>query len=215
VSASAPDPRPRSPDAEDASRSKPKNPSAAALRPEPPELAAERERLLPELEKQAKAATGTTQAVLRKLHEVLVHTKLGVPVDFQLYEDAKLAFERFAKEPVLPPPAVIMQVLEFMQKRAVAMGWTGQMQLPKGAPPPPPGLVGSISGRAPTPAAAASAAPRGSSKDGFEGSAILQGSVALNPASGAPGPASQGKAEPQPESSTPGLKNPGAGHLKG
>jgi len=190
--------------------SNPKTPSAATPPTEPPELAAERERLLPELEKQAKATTGTTQAMLRKLHEVLVHTKPGVPVDFQVYADAKVAFERFLKDPVLPMPTVIMPAVEFMQKRAVAMGWTGQMQLPKGAPPPPPGLIGSTAGSAPAPAA--SAAPRGSAKDGFEGSARPQGSVALNPATGEPLAESQGKAELQSDAR---LKTPGGGNLRG
>ncbi len=196
--------------------SNPKPPSAAPPPTEPPELAAERERLLPELEKQAKAATGTTQAMLRKLHELLAHTKPGAPVDFQLFADAKGAFERFMKEPVLPVPAVTMQVIEFMQRRAVAMGWTGKMQLPEGAPPPPPGLVGSVAASAPAPAPAPSAAPRGDakggSKDGFEGSGRTQSSVALNPVGGQPLPASQGKADLQ---SDVRLKTPGAGNLKG
>lgn len=184
--------------------SNPKNPSPSALPTEPPELVAERERLLAELEKQAKTATGAAQAVLRKLHEVVTHTKPGVPTDFQLYTDAKLAFERFMKEPVFPPPAVIMQTVEFMQKRAIALGWTGQMQLPKGAPPPPPGLVGSISGASSATAASGKPAPRGGARDGFEGGSGAQGSVALNPAGGTP-----------VESSQAPLKNPGSGNVRG
>lgn len=184
----------------------PKNPSVAAPPTEPPEFAAERERLLPELEKQARAATGTAQAMLRKFHEVLAHQRPGVPVDFQLYADAKVAIERFLKEPVLPLPSILGQVIEFMQRRALAMGWTGKMQLPKGAPPPPPGLVASVAGPAP----ATSAAPRGRAKDGFEGSAKGQGSVAINPAR-EPLPTSEGNAELHDAR----LKTPGGGNLKG
>lgn len=190
--------------------SNPKNPSVAVPPPEPPEFAPERERLLLELEKQAKAATGTAQAMLRKLHEVLAHQKPGIPIDFQLYADAKVAFERFLKEPVLPLPPILGQVIEFMQKRAVAMGWTGRMQLPKGAPPPPPGLVVSMGGSAPPPAPAPSAAPQGGAKDGFEGSAKA-GSVAINPKGGEPLPASEGKAELRDAR----LKTPGGGNLRG
>lgn len=191
--------------------SNPKDPNIAAPPVEPPEFAEERERLLPELEKQARAATGTTQAMLRKLHEVLVHQKPGIPVDFQLYADAKVAFERFLKDPVLPLPTVMVQVVEFMQRRAVAMGWTGKMQLPKGAPPPPPGLVTSAATSAPPPASAARPAPQGGAKDGFEGSAAAQGAVAIKPSDGEPLPASEGKAELHDAR----LKTPGGGNLRG
>jgi hypothetical protein len=190
--------------------SNPKNPSVAAPPTEPPEFAPERERLLLELEKQARASTGTLQPVLRKLHEVLVHQKPGVPVDFQLYADAKLALERFLKEPVLPLPPILKQVVEFMQRRMLAMGWTGKMQLPKGAPPPPPGLVASMAGSAPPPISPSSAAPQGGARDGFVGSAKAQGSVAINPAR-EPLPASEGKAELHDAR----LKTPGGGNLKG
>ena len=192
--------------------SNPKDPGVAAPPVEPPELTAEREQLLPELEKAAKAATGSTQAMLRKLHEVLAHQKPGMPADFQLYADAKAAFERFLKEPVLPLPPVMMQAVEFMQRRALAMGWTGKMQLPKGAPPPPPGLLIPGVGSAPPPAPAASAAPRaGPAKDGFEGSGKAPGSVALKPSDGQPLPANERKAELHDAR----LKTPGGGNLKG
>lgn len=190
--------------------SQPKPPSGTTPPTEPPEFAAERERLLAELEKQARATTGTTQAMLRKLHEVVVHTKPGVPVDFQLYADAKVAFERFIKDPVLPLPAVLGPAVEFMQKRAVAMGWTGKMQLPKGAPPPPPGLIGSPVPSAPAPSA--SAAPAGGGKDGFEGSGKAPGSVALNPSGGEPLAENKAKAELQSDAR---LKTPGGGNLRG
>jgi hypothetical protein len=194
------------------------NPAAPAFPPEPPELAAEREKLLPELEKQAKTATGAAQAVLRKLHELMVHTRPGAPFDFQIYSDVKVAFERFMKDPVLPPPMIIMQCVEYMQKRLVAFGFTGQMQLPPGAPPPPPGIVGSISGSAPAvaaPAGGVGAAPRGA-KDGFEGSTRPQGSVALNPETVAPPPGSEQKSEQQQlESFKTWMKNPHVGKVKG
>jgi hypothetical protein len=205
--------------------SNPKNPAAPAFPPEPPELAAERERLLPELEKQAKSATGTAQAVLRKLHELMVHTKPGAPFDYQIYADVKQAFERFMKDPVLPPPMIIMTCVEFMQKRLVSFGFTGKMELPPGAPPPPPGVVGSIyptSAGTPvagTPAATASA-PRAAA-DGFEGAAKSkpQGGLALNPETVThPGssekPDVKGEKE-QLESFKTWMRNPHVGKVRG
>ncbi|SEK52207.1 hypothetical protein SAMN05444354_101780 [Stigmatella aurantiaca] len=194
-----------------------KNPAAPAFPPEPPELAAERDRLLPELEKQAKAATGTAQAVLRKLHELMAHTRPGAPFDIQIYGDVKSAFERFMKDPVLPPPAIIMQCVEFMQKRLVAFGFTGQMQLPPGAPPVPAGLVETqVSAPAAAPAPMAAPAPAGGGiKDGFEGSA--KRSLQINPEAAPPPPANAPeKSEQQKlESFKTWMKNPNVGNVKG
>lgn len=208
--------------------SNPKNPALPAFPPEPPELAAERDRLLPELEKQAKSATGAAQQVLRKLHELIAHTKPGAPFDYQIYGDVKNAFERFMKDPVLPPPAIIMQCVEFMQRRLVAFGFTGKMELPPGAPPPPPGLIDtSLSGGSAAPAVSAPAAApqpgaqagRGA-KDGFEGSAKprAQTGLTLNPETAAPPPGAPAENKPeqqQLESFKTWMKNPHIGKVKG
>jgi hypothetical protein len=187
---------------------------------------AERDRLLPELEKQAKAATGTAQQVLRKLHELMVHTKPGAPFDVQIYTEVKNAFERFMKDPVLPPPTIIMQCVEFMQRRLVAFGFTGKMELPPGAPEPPPGLIGSISGGSPaaatgTPAAGSAAVQGrgGGGKDGFEGSRGKSSSgLTLNPETAAPPPGAPEETKPeqqQLESFKTWMKNPHIGKVKG
>jgi hypothetical protein len=97
-----------------------------ALPIEPPELAAKRERLLVELEKEAKVATGTAQPVLQKMHELLVSTQPGAPFDAALYEGVKTAFVNFTKAPVFPPPAIIMECLQFLQERQVAFISAGQ-----------------------------------------------------------------------------------------
>lgn len=197
-----------------------------AFPPEPPELVAERDRLLPELEKQAKATSGTAQQVLRKLHELIAHTKPGAPFDIAIYAETKLAFERFMKDPVLPPPAVIMQCVEFMQRRLISFGFTGKMELPPGAPPPPPGLVDtSLASTAPstaTPAAGTAAArpSAGGRTDGFEGSSRGKASagLTLNPETAAPPPgaADEGKPEQQQlESFKTWMKNPHIGKVKG
>jgi hypothetical protein len=197
-----------------------------AFPPEPPELVAERDRLLPELEKQAKAASGTAQQVLRKLHELIAHTKPGAPFDIQIYAETKAAFERFMKDPVLPPPAVIMQCVEFMQRRLISFGFTGKMELPPGAPPPPPGLIDtSLSSPAPstaTPAVGTAAArpSAGGRTDGFEGSSKGKSSagLTLNPETAAPPPGAADESKPeqqQLESFKTWMKNPHIGKVKG
>jgi hypothetical protein len=183
--------------------------NGSALPPEPAELAADRERLMPELLKQSKVATGATQAVLRKLHDVLQQTRPGASADLNVYNEAKAAFELFGREPGLKPPPIIAEVVTFLQKRAMAMGATGQA---KPSPPSSP----------PAPAAAASGPPRGapsprrSTLDGFEMPIRrTQSSVDLNPAVALPAPANKGKAEPQSGAPPSQLKPPGPGKLRG
>lgn len=190
---------------------------------EPPELVAKREKLLAALEKQAKTATGTAQPVLRKMHELLANTKVGAPLNVNLYNEVKDAFVRFTKDPVLPPPAIIMEVVEFLQERLVAVGFTGQMEWPEGAPPIPAGFVGALLEGAPAagaPAAPAAAAPAQRNaagvKDGFEGSSA-QRKMTLNPETApAPAAATDAKSEQQQlESFKTWMKNPALGKVKG
>jgi hypothetical protein len=206
-----------------------KNPNAPQFPPEPPELAAERERLIPEIEKQAKSATGTAQPLLRKFHELMLHTRPGAPFDLQIYQDVKDAFMRFMKDPVLPPPAIIMQCVEYMQKRLVAFGFTGQMQLPPGVTIPEkvmgPSLLEGV--QVPNVASAAPAASPGGKKvqDGFEGGGSKPSKMTLNPETAAPpkapaAPAAPASAEAkseqqQLESFKTWMKNPSIGKLKG
>ncbi len=194
--------------------SNPKSPSAPVFPPESPAQAAERERLLPELLKQAKASTGTVQTVLRKMHDVLVQTQPGAVVDPQVYEVAKAAFAQLGKEPNLKIPPILLQAVEFLKKRAAAMEHSGQTQPPKGAPPPP---VASKAGAAPAPARpapAAGAPPRRNTMDGFEMPKRTSSSVSLIPAVGPSEPAGQGKIEPRTGAPAT-IKNPGAGKVKG
>lgn len=114
-----------------------KSKSEYAVPVEPPELVAKRDRLLAALEKQASTAKGTAQPVMRKMYELLANTKVGAPFSMNLYVDVKNAFVRFMKDPVLPPPPIIMECVEFMQERLVTVGFSGQMEWPEGAPPVP------------------------------------------------------------------------------
>ena len=87
---------------------------------EPPELIARREQLLTQLETEAKAATGTAQPVLRKLHELLTNTRPDQPFNPALYGQVHEAFQAFLKAPVLPPPAILMECMTFLQERQAA-----------------------------------------------------------------------------------------------
>ena len=191
-----------------------------ALPTEPPELVAKREKLLAALEKQAKTATGTAQPVLRKMHELLTNTKVGSPLNVNLYNEVKDAFVRFTKDPVLPPPTIIMEVVEFLQERLVAVGFTGQMEWPEGAPPVPAGFVGALLEGAPAAAAPAAQAQRPGAagvKDGFEGSGGQRKGMTLNPET-APAPAAPADAkseQQQLESFKTWMKNPALGKVKG
>jgi hypothetical protein len=187
---------------------------------EPPELGQKRERLLAELDKQAKAATKPTlQQVLRKMHDLLSHTQANAPMDLQLYTDVKNAFQRFQKDPVLPPPAIIMEGVEFLQERLVALGFTGQMQWPEGAPPPPPGF--SVSNTAaPAPAANKPANVAKGPKDGFE-SRSSGPRMTLNPETAPVPPQAQQQSpdvkseQQQLDSFKTWMKNPSFGKVKG
>ncbi|MFE8596713.1 hypothetical protein KYC5002_14595 [Archangium violaceum] len=189
---------------------------------EPPELVAKREKLLAALEKQTKTATGTAQPLLRKMHELVANTKVGVPLNANLYTDVKDAFIRFTKDPVLPPPTIIMEVVEFMQERLAAVGFTGQMEWPEGAPPIPAGFVGALlegtpaAGGAPVAPAAQQRSAAGP-KDGFEGSAQRKSGMTLNPET-APAPAAPADANSEKqklEEFKTWMKNPGLGNVKG
>ena len=202
--------------------SKEKSKSEYPVPVEPPELVAKRDRLLSALEKESKSATGGAQQVLRKMFDLLSNTKVGAPLNLGLYTDVKNAFMRFMKEPMTaPPPMIIMECVEFMQERLVAVGFTGQMEWPEGAPPIPPEMnkpltAEGLPAAAPAPAAAAPRA--GGSKDGFEGGGS-QRRMTLNPETAAPPPAAaaQQKAEPQKELEgfKAWMKNPALGKLKG
>jgi hypothetical protein len=203
--------------------------------PEPPALAAEREKLMAELQKQAKTATGPTQTVLKKLYEVLAQTRPGAPANPQVFTEAKAAFEQFSKAPVASPPPVIMQTLEFMQKRSAAMP-PAPAPAPKSAPPPSASPAGprapipggtfsgaSSGGPPPRPSSAGGSfasgpprgapAPRRSTMDGFEAPQRTSSAVSLKPPSA--GAADPGKKADQPGAAPGKPKIPGDGKVRG
>ena len=197
--------------------SKEKSKSEYPVPVESPELVAKRDRLLSALEKESKTATGAAQQVLRKMFDLLSNTKVSAPLNLGLYTDVKNAFVRFMKEPVTgPPPAIIMECVEFMQERLVAVGFTGQMEWPEGAPPLPPEFNKPMTAEAAPAPAPAAPAPRAaaSSKDGFEGGGA-QRRLTLNPETAAPPPSDPKSEQQQLDSFKAWMKNPALGKVKG
>lgn len=172
----------------------------AQMPPEaPPELVAKRERLVTELENQAKSATGTLQQVMRKMSALLGNTKPGASLSFQLYQDVKDAFTRHLNEATKTPalatmPPVLVESVEWMQAYLNARGFS-------------------------TDEAAASAAKApvgpGGAKDAFETSskkhASLTGDVPPPPAA----PPDVKAEQKDLESFKAWMKNPSLGKLKG
>lgn len=182
------------------------------LPPEPPELTAKREKLLVDLDEQSKSATGVFQQVLRNMRKLVASSAPTAPLDQQLYTDVKDALTRFMKEPILPPPPILGQVVEYLQYRINTYGMTIQ----KMALEMNPEIAGKMAIQPPGAAASAPAAPaaRANPKgpsDGFESSS--KGKMNLNPEfAGTPDP----KAEQQQlESFKAWMKNPALGKLKG
>lgn len=206
--------------------SKQKTKSKYPLPVEPPEMVAKRERLLAALEKQAKVTTGTAQPVLRKMYDLIANTKVGSPFSMNLYLDVKNAFVRFMKDPVLPPPPIIMECVEFMQERLVSVGFTGQMEMPEGAPPLPdaytkvnfadgvPGItIPSATKKPAAPSAPAAKRARGS-QDGFETAAPRRAPMSLPP-SEPTAPLSPNSEQKQLDSFKSWMQNPELGKTKG
>jgi hypothetical protein len=201
--------------------SKEKSKSEYPLPVEPPELVAKRERLLSALEKESKSNTGPAQAVMRKMFDLLSNTKVGTPLNLGLYQDVKNAFMRYMKEPVTaPPPAILMECVEFMQERLVSVGFTGQMEWPEGAPPMPPEFAKAAAAAAAAPPPVAppppAARPAAKAKDGFEGGSAPKKGLTINPETAAAPPSPEPKTEQQQlDSFKAWMKNPALGKLKG
>ncbi|MFL5351365.1 hypothetical protein [Archangium sp.] len=172
----------------------------AEMPPEaPPELIAKRDPLIAELENAAKSATGSLQQVLRKLAGLLKSTtaKPGAPIDVGLFEDVKMAFERFSKEPpevIAKKPAILNQGLEWMQTYLASRGFP-------------------VAGAAP--AAPSAAGGKRAGNDSFESGASQRARALSGEAP--PPPAQQGTvgSKEQIESIKNWQMNPGLGKVKG
>ncbi|MBE4751103.1 hypothetical protein G4177_23285 [Corallococcus sp. ZKHCc1 1396] len=182
------------------------------LPPEPPELTAKREKLLVELDTQSKAATGTFQQVLRNMRKLVASSAPTAPLDETLYADVKDALTRFMKDPILPPPPILGQVVEYLQYRISTYGMTIQKAVMEMNPEI--GAKLAITPPGPAAPAAPPVASRPSAKatsDGFESSS--KGKMDLNPERNAtPDPKAE---QAQLESFKAWMKNPALGKLKG
>lgn len=177
----------------------------AEMPPEAPaELIAKREPLAAELEKAAKATSGTLQQVLRKMQVLLSQTKPGSSLDGQLYQDVKDAFTRYAKDTAAgPAPASLMQAVDWLQAYLSARGFAASAE--------PAASTG-----APASAAPRAAVKGGDAFDSGDSSArarTLTGEVPLSPeAAKSLDPKSE---QQQMESFKAWMKNPSLGKLKG
>ena len=180
----------------------------------PPELVAKRERLVTELENQAKSASGTLQQVMRKMSALLANTKPGASLSFQLYQDVKDAFSRHLSEAGKNPalanmPPVLVESVEWMQAYLNARGFATDQAA--AAP------AATATATAPAAAKAPGAPAAGGAKDAFESGgkkrASLTGDVPPPPAVANPPDV---KAEQKElESFKAWMKNPSLGKLKG
>ncbi|MFP2901703.1 hypothetical protein, partial [Corallococcus sp. 4LFB] len=95
----------------------------------PEEVTKKRDGLITGLDAAAKTATGTLQAVLRKMSELLANTKDGAQLNMNLYEDVKTAFNRHLQEAEKNPklaadmPAVLINAVEWMQEYISSRGF--------------------------------------------------------------------------------------------
>ncbi|MBN8231388.1 hypothetical protein JYK02_28140 [Corallococcus macrosporus] len=182
----------------------------------PEEVTKKRDGLISGLDAAAKSATGTLQAVLRKMSELLANTKDGAQLNMNLYEDVKTAFNRHLKEAEKNPklaadmPAVLINAVEWMQEYISSRGFD-----------PAPAAAAAPAATAP---AAAAAPGQAKVKDAFESSsaakkrAVLTGDVPPPPsvaATPAAKPADAQEVQKDLESFKAWMKNPALGKLKG
>jgi len=182
------------------------NPSAA-VPDAPPEIVEKRDKIAAELEKHAKASTGTLQQVLRKTAALMNNTRQGAQIDPQLYNDVKEAFLRYSKDTSAgATPPILMEAIEWMSSYLETRGF---------GPAEP-----AAAAAAPAPAAASSSAPRPKGpQDGFESGKSAARPMSLgNP--DAPPPPNAKPLDPKSEqkeleSFKNWMKNPALGKLKG
>jgi hypothetical protein len=95
-----------------------------ALKPEPPELIEQRQRLLAELTSQAASATGPLQQLLSSVREVFLAMQPEMPFKASLSEDFSRALQRYAQEPnaLNPPPPLLTECMSYLHDRVQSMG---------------------------------------------------------------------------------------------
>ncbi|MCE9666645.1 hypothetical protein LY474_02365 [Myxococcus stipitatus] len=188
------------------------------LPPEPPALAEKREKLLVELEAQTKTAQGSYLQVVRTMKMLIASTNPTAPLDERLYGDVTGALNRFTKDPVLPIPPLLGELVSYLQERLSTYGTAIQNELKEINPELHAKMAVTLPG-APAAAPAAPAAPPArttgaGAKDGFESSS--KRSLSLDPEANPPPPApGQGQKDAQLESFKAWMKNPSLGKLKG
>jgi hypothetical protein len=181
----------------------------------PEEVTKKRDGLISGLDTAAKTATGTLQAVLRKMSELLANTKDNAQLSMNLYEDVKNAFTRHLAEAEKNPklaadmPPVLISAVEWMQEYISSRGFEAT-----------PAAAAAPAATAAAPAAGA-AQGQGKAKDAFESSSAAKKRAAIT--GDVPPPPSVANAKPPDsqevqkdlESFKAWMKNPALGKLKG
>jgi hypothetical protein len=196
---------------------------AIAVPKEPPEMIARRAKILGELDKQSKGASGNVKACMLKSIQVLKSMEPSAPLDEKLYQDFTEAFMRLAKDPAaLPPPEIFLSCIEYMQERIAVLSPAftsvaaeNEMKAPAIKAPD-----AAAAPAAPT-ASTATAAPAKASKDGFESTGSAKKKMSLGeeaappPAPTATAATPEGKKQEELESFKTWMKNPALGKMKG
>lgn len=172
----------------------------------PPELLADADPIIAELEKAAKTATGTLQQVLRVVANVMRDTKTN-SLTQQLHQSMTEQMTRLMSEAktdnsiAAKVPPALGEAVEWLQSYLRARGVPEGGYYSEGAP-----------AKAPAAAAPAQRPAAGTAQDGFESKGSRP--MAL-PTDDAPNPAAPQKPGQQLESFKAWMKNPSAGKLKG
>lgn len=187
------------------------------LPPEPPELKEKRDKLLAELDVQGKTAQGTFLQVVRNMRKLVAASAPGTPLDEGMYKDVTDSLNRFMKDPILPPPAILGHVVEYLQYRISTYGMTIQSAVMEMNPELGAKFAVTPPAAAPAPAAPARSAGGLKTSDGFESASRPK--IALTREDSLPGAAKaadpRAESQQQLDSFKAWMKNPTLGKLKG
>ncbi|WP_224369371.1 hypothetical protein [Hyalangium versicolor] len=194
-----------------------------AVPTEPPEMIARRGKILAELEKQLKTASGNIKACMLKSTQVLKAMEPSMPLDERLYQDFVEAFARLAKDPAaLPPPDIFLTLVEYMQERiSVLSPQFAQVAADNDIKVPAPKATEAAAAAAaappPAPPPPAAGPPTKAAKDGFESSSAPKKKMSLGGDDAPPPPSSSSEAKKKEEleSFKTWMKNPSLGKMKG
>jgi hypothetical protein len=107
-----------------------------ALKPEPPALIEQRQRLLAELTAQIASTTGALQHLLIALREVFLAMQPEVPFKASLSEDFSRALQRYVQEPAAlsSPHPLLTECIHYLNERVESTGLGAMLERARAAP---------------------------------------------------------------------------------